>query len=246
MNFNNGIGRRRALAIVAMIVMCVSVALAESKPEAIIPLDKLDAAGQARVRLVVPGYSFYRKVQLAHPVVRSRYDVFEYVVNHLDECSIVAQSLKIVEYRSVRRPDGSYFADNHKGAVGCIWPLRTVPGELLYYAQGDDREGKMVVGCAVVLFLYHEKGPGLIEGELHGFVKIDSWVQKLLAWLFMPIVTGTVDRRFNEIVEVPVLVAEKATAEPAKVLAVIDALPPADREMVAEFRKLLTASEKKP
>ena len=229
-----------------MLTLCVSVALAESKPEDLIPFDKLDVSAQARVRLAVPGYTFYRKVQLVHPVVHVRYDLFEYLINNLDQCSIVAQPLKIVEYRSVRRPDGSYFADNHKGAVGSIWPLRAAPGERLYYAQGDDRDGKIVVGCAVVLFRYHEKEPGVIEGELHAFVKIESWVQKLLAWLFMPIVTSTVDRRFNEIVEVPVLVAERATAEPAKVLAVIDTLPPADREMVTEFRKLLTSAGKKP
>ncbi len=246
MSFTNNVGGRRAPAIVALIVMCVSGALAENKPEDIIPFEKLDAAAQARLRLVIPGYTFYRKVQLTHPLVRSRYDVFEYLINNLDQCSIVAQPLKIVEYRSVRRPDGSYYADNRKGAVGCIWPLRAAPGERLYYAQGDDREGNMVVGCAVVMFLYRAKEPGVIEGELHAFVKIESWVQKLLALLFMPIVTDTVDRRFNEIVNVPTRVAEMATAEPANVLPVIDAMPPKDREMVAEFRKLLATPDKKP
>lgn len=234
------------MAIVALMAVCVSGALAGSKPEDIIPFDKLDKAAQDRVRLVVPGYTFYRKVQLTRPQVRSRYDVFEYVINNLDQCSIVAQPLKIVEYRSVRRPDGSYYADNRKGAVGCIWPLRAAPGERLYYAQGDDREGNMVVGCAVVMFLYRVKEPGLIEGDLHAFVKIESWVQKLLALLFMPVVTGTVDRRFNEIVNVPTRVAEISTAEPARVIAAIDAMPPKDREMVAEFRKLLATPEKKP
>lgn len=246
MNLNRGIGGRRALATVAWAAMCVAGAFAAGKPEDILPFDKLDAAAQARLRLVVPGYTFYRKVQLTHPQVRSRYEVFEYLINHLDQCSIVAQPLKIVEYRSVRRPDGSYYADNRKGAVGCIWPLRAAPGERLYYAQGDDREGNLVVGCAVVMFLYREKSPGVIEGDLHAFVKIESWVQKLLALLFMPIVTGTVDRRFNEIVSVPVRVAEIATAEPAKVIAVMDAMPPKDREMVADFRTLLAAPEKKP
>ncbi|MBI5395731.1 MAG: hypothetical protein HZA91_10580 [Verrucomicrobia bacterium] len=246
MNFNENTGWRRPLACVAMLALCVSVMAAESNPDDLIPFDKLDAAGQARVRLAVPGYTFYRKVQLAHPLVRSRYDVFEHVINHLDQCSIVAQPLKIVEYRSERQPDGSYFADNHKGAVGHIWPLRAVPGERLYYAHGDDREGKMVSGCAVVLFRYREKAPGVIEGELHAFVKIDSWVQKLLTILFTPIVTAVVDRRFNEVVDVPTRVAEESTANPAKVLAVIDAMPPKDREMVAEFRKLLATPEKKP
>lgn len=228
------------------VLLLASVAFAAEKPEQLLPLDKLDAAALARVRLAVPGYTFYRKVHLRHPVIHARYDLFEYLINNLDQCSIVAQPLKIVEYRSVRRPDGSYFADNRKGAVGTIWPLLAAPGERLYFGQGDDREGKAVAGCAVVLFLYRETGPGVIEGEMHAYVKLESWVRKLLAYLFMPFVTGVVDRRFNEVVEVPVLVAELATAEPAKVLAVIDALPPQDREVVAEFRKLMAAPEKKP
>jgi len=62
----------------------------------------------------------------------------------------------------------------------------------------------------------------------------------------MPVVTGTVDRRFNEIVNVPVRVAETATAEPARLLALMDAMPAEDREKVADFRKLLAAPEKKP
>jgi len=181
MSFTRHIGGRTALAIVALTVLCASGARAGGKPEAIIPFEKLDAAAQARLRLVIPGYTFYRKVELTHPRVRSRYDVFEYLINHLDQCSIVAQPLKLVDYRSVRQPDGSYYADNHKGAVGRIWPLHAAPGERLYYAQGDDREGNLVVGCAVVLFLYREKSPGVIEGDLHAFVKIESWVQKLLA-----------------------------------------------------------------
>lgn len=223
-----------------------SLALAAEKPESLIPFDKLDAATQARVRQVVPGHTFYRNVRLPKPTVHARYDVFEYLINHLDQCSIVAQLLKIVVYRSERRPDGSYFADNRKGAAGYLWPLLDAPGERLYFAQGVDKRGERVSGSAVILFRYREKQPDVIECELHGFVKVDSWMQRICALLFLPFITSTVDKRFGEVVDVPVQVGETATADPTKVLKLLDTLSPEDAAKLKEFRALLTQKETKP
>jgi len=222
------------------------LALAAEKPESLIPFDKLDAATQARVRQVVPGHTFYRNVRLPKPTVHARYDVFEYLINHLDQCSIVAQLLKVVVYRSERRPDGSYFADDRKGAAGYLWPLLDAPGERLYFAQGVDKRGERVSGSAVILFRYREKQPDVIECELHGFVKVDSWMQRICALLFLPFITSTVDKRFGEVVNVPVQVRETATADPAKVLKLLDTLSAEDAAKLKEFRALLTQKETKP
>lgn len=224
----------------------VDLALAAEKPESLIPFDKLDAASQARVRQVVPGHTFYRNVRLPKPTVHARYDIFEYLINHLDQCSVAAQLLTIVKYRSERRPDGSYFADDRKGAAGYLWPLLDTPGERLYFAQGVDKRGERVSGCAVILFRYREKQPGLIECELHGFVKVDSWMQRICALLFLPFITSTVDQRFGEVVNVPVQVSETATADPAKMLKLLDTLPPEDAAMMKAFRALLAPKEAKP
>ncbi|MBM3890029.1 MAG: hypothetical protein FJ388_13010 [Verrucomicrobia bacterium] len=217
-------------------------ALASAKPESLIPLDRLDAAARARVGKVVPGYTFYRQVRVARDTFTARFDLFEYLINHLDQSSIVAQPLKIVQYRSQRTADGGYWADNRKGAVGYLWPLYAAPGERLYFAQGSDRAGKPVAGCAVVVVRYREQSPGVITCEMHAFVRVERWIQRLLARIFLPLVTGTVDRRFSEVLEVPVLVSEQATADPAKVIGVIDALPPEDRAMLQQFRRLLVGA----
>jgi hypothetical protein len=221
-------------------------ALAAGKPESLIPFNKLDPAAQARVRQVVPGHTFYRNVRLPKPEVHARYDVFEYLINHLDQCSVAAQLLKVVKYRSERRPDGSYFADDRKGAAGYLWPLLDTPGERLYFAQGVDKRGERVSGSAVILFRYREKQPGVVECELHGFVKVDSWMQRICALLFLPFITSTVDQRFGEVVNVPVQVAETATADPARVLKLLDTLSPEDAAMLKEFRALLMPKETKP
>ena len=232
----------RVLVAVAL-TAGANLATAVEEPESLIPFDKLDAAALARVRQVVPSYTFYRKVHLPKPVIHARYDIFEYLVNHLDQCSIVAQPLKVVEYRSEKRPDGSYYADNHKGAKGIIWPLYAAPGERLYYAHGEDNKGEPVAGVAVVLFRYRETRPGAITCELHGFVKVDSWMQRLCALLFLPFITTTVDKRFSELVDVPLEVSEMATADPVRVLKAMDTLPPEDVAMVKEFRALLKGKE---
>jgi hypothetical protein len=226
----------RGFRLLVIPVFLTCVALAADKPEALIPFDKLDDAAQARVREVVPGYTFYRKVRLSRYEVKARYDLFEYLINHLDQTSIVAQPLKIVEYRSVRLPDGGYWADNRTGASGYLWPLLEGRGERVYFVQGGERGKKTVEGRAVVLLFYREKEPGVIAYELHAFVKVESWIKRMLAKLFLPFVTGTVDRRFGETIDVPVLVSEQATADPGKVVGVIDGLPPEDRAVMAEFR----------
>ena len=232
--------------VAAVLTAGASLAPAVEEPESMIPFNKLDAASQARVRQVVPGYTFYRKVNLPKPLIHTRYDIFEYLINHLDQCSIVAQQLKVVEYRSEQRPDGSYYADNHKGAKGVIWPLYAAPGERLYYAYGEDNKGEPVAGFAVVMFRYRETKPGAVTCELHGFVKVDSWMQRLCALLFLPFVTTTVDKRFSELVDVPLEVSEMATADSPRVLKAMDAMSPEDSAKVKAFHLLLEGKETKP
>lgn len=237
---------RLRLLLAVVLAAGADLAPAAEKPELLIPFDKLNAAAQARVRQVVPGHTFYRNVRLPKPTVRARYDVFEYLINHLDQCSVAAQLLEIVKYRSERRPDGSYFADDRKGAAGYLWPLLDTLGERLYFAQGVDKRGERVSGSAVILFRYREKQPGVVECELHGFVKVDSWMQRICALLFLPFITSTVDQRFGEVVNVPVQVSEIATADPAKMLKLLDTLPPKDVAMMKEFRALVASKEAKP
>ena len=145
-----------------------------------------------------------------------------------------------------RRPDGSYFADNRKGTAGYLWPLLAVPGERLYFAEGADKEGEPVSGSTVLLFRYHEIQPGILECELHGFVKVDSRMQQLCAILFMPFITSTVDLQLREVVDGPMQVAEKATANPAEVLKLMDSMPSEDATKLEEFRAMLTKPEAKP
>lgn len=227
-----------ALLIAVLTMQTLSVA-ASGKPESLIPLDRLDNAAKARAKKVVPGYTFYRQVRVPRDTFTARFELFEYLINHLDQASIVAQPLDIVQYRSQRTADGGYWANNRKGAVGYLWPLYAAPGERLYFAQGSDRGGQPVAGCAVVLVRYREKSPGVIWCEMHAFVKVENWIQRLLAHIFLPLLTGTVDRRFGEVLEVPVLVSEQATADPTKVIGVIDSLPAEDRAALQELRKLL-------
>ncbi len=235
----------RFLLAVALTVEA-SLALAAQKPESLIPFDKLDAAAQARVRQIVPGYTFYRRVHLSKPTIRARYDIFECLINSLDQSSIMAQLLKIVDYRRERRPDGSYFADNRKGAAGYLWPLLAAPGECLYFAEGADKKGKPVSGSAVLFFRYQETQPGVLKCELHGFAKVNNSMQRLGAILFMPFTAGTMDRRFREVVDAPMRVAEQSTANPAKVLKLMDTMSPEDAAKLKEFRALLARPEAKP
>ena len=221
-------------------------AMAVGRNESLIPFDKLDPAALALVRQVVPGYTFYRKLHIPYDEFAARRDVFEYLGDHLDLTSILGQPLNVVRFRCERMPDGSFWADNQAGASGFLWPLYAAPGERMFFVQGSDRSSKAVEGCSVVLVRYHESGPGLIRCEIHAFVKVKGAMKRFLAGLFLPLVTGTVDRRFGEVLSIPVLVSEEASLDPAKVVAVIDSLPPEDAAKLGELRALLSKQPPKP
>lgn len=213
--------------------------MAGAKDRALIPYDRLDEAALARVRQVVPGYTFYRKVRTPYVEFKARRDLFEYLGDRLDVTSILAQPLNVVRYRCERLPDGGFWADNRAGAAGFLWPLYAGPGERLFFVQGSDHSGKTVEGCAVVLVRYQEPEPGRIRCEMHAFVKVHSAFKRVLAKVFLPLVAHTVDQRFGEVLSIPVLVSEEATLDPAKVLAVMDSLPPEDAAKLWELRALL-------
>ncbi len=146
----------------------------------------------------------------------------------------------------IGRESGNIDRRNSAGARGFLWPLYAAPGERLFFVQGSDRGGEAVEGSSVVLVRYHEPEPGLIRCEVHAFVKVKNAFKRFLASLFLPLVTGTVDRRFGDVLSIPVLVSEEATLDPEKVLAVIDSLPPGDAAKLKEFRALVAKPSLKP
>jgi hypothetical protein len=221
------------------------LAHAAEAPDSLIPFDKLDAAAQARVRRVVPGYTFYRHVPMPKPALRARYDILHHLVSNLDQSALVAQSLKIEDSRRERRPDGSYFGDNHKGTSGCLWQLRSAPGEQLYFGEGSAKEADSESGRAVLLFNYRELEPGLLQCHLHGFVQVDGAFRRFCAFLFQPFIMGMVDSHLREVVDVPMRVAEEATAHPDRVLKLIDSMPADTAAKLKEFRTLLAKLEAK-
>lgn len=234
------------LLLAAALTVGAGLVMAAGKGEALIPCEKLDPAALARVRQVVPGHTFYRKLRTPCGEFSARRDVFEYLGDHLDVTSILGQPLKIVRFRCERLPDGGFWADNRAGASGFLWPLYAAPGERVFFVQGSDRSSKAVEGCAVVVVRYHEPEPGLIRCEVHAFVKVKSAFKRMLAGLYLPLVAGTVDRRFGEVLSIPVLVSEKATLDPDNVVAVMDSLPPEDAAKLGELRALLSKQPPKP
>lgn len=226
--------------LAAILTTGIGLALAAEKPESLISFDKLAPSAQARVRRVVPGYTFYRRVPMPKPAIHARADIFQHLLAHLYQCSLVAQALKIEDSGMKRRPDGSYSGSDGKGTSGCLWSLRSAPGEQLYFGEGSDKEADMDSGRVVLLCNYREQPPGLLQCSLHGFVKIDSTFQQICSFLFRPFIMGIVDKQLREVVDAPMRAAEEATAHPDKVMKLIDAMPPEDAAKLKRFRVLLT------
>src|ERR1041385_7240728 len=78
----------------------------------LIPFGSLTAANQVLVRSVTDHYTLRREYDARQFKAQKKY--LDYFLDHLDACSVLAQSMGLIQYRAARGVDGRLFADNHR------------------------------------------------------------------------------------------------------------------------------------
>lgn len=235
----------QGLAIRAFLVLVfLSAPLVQASDETtasmLIPFQAINGTNLTLVRGVTDHYTLrqvYPPEEFAASVT-----VFEYLFDHMDACSVLAQMAGLTQYTATLDADGRLLADDHEGAAGYIRKVYAAAGKRVLYVEGTEHGGFDVRGRGVAVVDYHVKDGDRIEYTRAVFVKVDNVVLAALAQLFSIFLRGTVDSHFSHVIRNPVVLSQQARTDPQKLLAEIDRLPAADRRLVAPFADLVCSN----
>ena len=104
-------------------------------------------------------------------VFRARVPVFEYLFDHMETCSALAQKVGLITYRATRDADGKLHADDHDGAAGYMMTVYAGDGKRVIYVSGTQRGLFDASGRGVAVVDYHVKTDNGIEYTRVAFIK---------------------------------------------------------------------------
>ncbi|MGA2603263.1 MAG: hypothetical protein ABSG14_03460 [Verrucomicrobiia bacterium] len=218
----------------------VSGASDQTTASTLIPFQAMTGTNLTLVRGVTDHYTLRR--EYAPEEFQARLAVFEYLLDHLDACSVLAQMAGLTQYRARLDADGRLQADDRAGAAGYILNVYAGDGRRILYVEGAEHGVFDVRGRGVAVVDYRAKAGGRIEYTRAVFVKVDNVVLAALAQLFEVFLRGTVDRHFAHVIRNPVILSQQAQQDPQKLLDQIGRLPVADRQLSAPFTALVRSN----
>jgi hypothetical protein len=206
----------------------------------VIPFDSMTETNRALVCSVTDHYTLRREYPTEE--FHARVEVFEYLLDHMEACSALAQQTGLIKYRASRGADGRVQADDHAGATGYMLNVYAGAGKRIIYVEGVERGLFDVRGRGVAIVEYHAKADDAIGYARTAFVKVDNVVLAALAQLFSVFLRGTVDSHFTHVIRNPVVLSGRAQAEPQKFLDQIGQMPDADRQLLAPVVALVRSN----
>jgi hypothetical protein len=224
-------------------ILCATSARAEDTNIAarLIPFDSLSATNRALAHEVTDHFTLH--CAYTAEVFRARIPVFEYLFDHMDSCSALAQKEGLITYRATRDAEGRLHADDHDGAAGYMFNVYAGDGKRVIYVAGTQHGLFDASGRGVAVLDYHSTTNGEIEYTRAAFVKVDNAVLAAVAEMFSVFLHGTVDKHFAKVIRNPVVLSEKAQSEPQKLLDEISQMPAADQQLMAPFAALVRSNE---
>jgi hypothetical protein len=204
---------------------------------ALIPFDAMTETNRLLVRGVTDHYTLRREYAVTE--FTARLGPLEFLVDHMDACSVLAQSVGLIRYRATRDGDDRIVADDHEGAAGYILETLRHGGKRVYYLAGSERGLFDVSGRAVAVVEFSQPKPDTIDYTGAMFIKVDNIVMAALTQLFSLFLRSTVDDHYQHVLGNPIVLSQIAYKDPRSLLTRIEAMPPADRQLLAPFAELL-------
>ena len=230
----------RAFLILGLLGVSLMHASDDTAASKLVPFPALTGTNLALVRGVTDHYTLRREYPPEE--FNASVAVFEYLFDHMDECSVLAKMAGLTKYTATLDADGRLRADDHAGATGYILNVYTGVGKRVLYVEGMEHGVFDVRGRGVAIVDYHTKTRGEIEYTRAMFVKVDNVVLAALAQLFSVFLRGTVDGHFTHVIRNPVMLSQQAQTDPQKLLDQIERLPVADRQRLAPFAALVRSN----
>jgi hypothetical protein len=222
-----------------LLILCATSVCAEDTNivARLIPFDSLTETNRALAHEVTDHFTLH--CAYTAEVFKARIPVFEYLFDHMDSCSALAQKEGLITYRATRDADGRLHADDHDGAAGYMVNVYAGDGKRVIYVAGTQHGLFDASGRGVAVVDYHAKADDEIEYTRAAFVKVDNVVLATMAQMFSVFLHGTVDKHFARVIRNPVQLSEKAQSDPQKLLDEIGQMPAADQQLLAPFAALV-------
>lgn len=230
----------RAFLILGFVGVPLVQAGDETTASQLIPFAALTSTNLILVRGVTDHYTLRRVYPPEE--FKASLAVFEYLFDHMETCSVLAQIVGLTQYRATLDAEGRLHADDHAGAAGYILNVYADNGKRVLYVEGTEHGVFDMRGRGVAIVDYHTEAGGGIEYTRAVFVKVDNVVLAALAQLFSVFLRGTVDSHFAHVIRNPVILSERAQVDPQKLLAQIEELSAADRQLLAPFTALVRSN----
>jgi hypothetical protein len=226
-----------------LVVLCAIPVCAEDDATTVsrlIPFDSLTATNRALAHEVTDHFTLH--CAYTAEVFKARVPVFEYLFDHMDSCSALAQKEGLITYRATRDAEGRLHADDHDGAAGYMVNVYAGDGKRVIYVAGTQHGLFDASGRGVAVVDYHVKAGDEVEYTREAFVKVDNAVLAAVAEMFSVFLHGTVDKHFAKMIRNPVVLSEKAQSDPQKLLDEIGQMPAADQQLMAPFAVLVRSN----
>ena len=207
-----------------------------------IPLEMLTPANQALVQPVTTHYTLHRQ----YPPRRFTGQLadFEYMLDNLEACSILAEQAGMLDHRPVTMPDGRLVADNHADVAGWLLPVFCGENRRIYYVEGAQRGVVTARGRGVVVVDFRQATPTEIEYSGQLFVRADNPVAAVLAHVFYIFLRQAVDQNFMRVMRQPILFTHIAAKYPEVLRQLIQQVAGADYPLLAAFDQRLADAAK--
>ncbi|MCG3148565.1 MAG: hypothetical protein PCFJNLEI_02009 [Verrucomicrobiae bacterium] len=188
------------------------------------------------------------KPVLEHPTLRREYaphkilgrvEHFEFLLDHMDVCSVVSEQTGLIDYRAVAQPDGRLYAENKEQAKGFLSLIGCEPGRRIFYMEGTQRGLFTAKGAGVIVLDYKQITPTEMECRGRLFVRIENSVVATLARMFFVFLKGAVDRNYRLVIAQPLDLTQLASGFPQELREFIATLTAADQALVEPFTALL-------
>ena len=206
-------------------------------PPVRIPLELMTPANQALVQPVTTHYTLHRQ----YPARRFTGQLadFEFMLDNLEVCSMLAEQAGMLDYRPILMPDGRLVADNHSDVAGWLLPVFCWENRRIYYVEGAQRGVVTARGRGVVVVDFQQVTPTEIEYSGQLFVRTDNPVAAVLAHVFYIFLRQAVDQNFELVMRQPILFTHLAAKHPAVLRQLIQQLTAEDYRRLAAFDQRL-------
>jgi hypothetical protein len=212
----------------------------EAGASRLIPFDSLTVTNRALAHEVMDHFTLH--CDYTAEVFRARIPVFEYLFDHMESCSALAQKEGLITYRATRDAENRLHADDHDGAAGYMLTVYAGDGKRVIYVAGTQHGLFDASGRGVAVVDYHAKAGDEIEYTRAAFVKVDNVVLATMAQMFSIFLHGTVDKHFAKVIRNPVVLSEKAQSDPQNLLYQISQMAAADQQLMAPFVELVRSN----